>query len=137
MKINYQKWIAFKNLLFLTHLISFITIMESHSCKTFITKFEWISKWETWPPSVRMNFDSLLAWIITDAVCSAMQSMISWWVSFFLSLFITFITNVRMSIIPSPYLFFFALRLEWSLNLNTDGKIKCNLYICELVFHFI
>ena len=54
------------------------------------------------------------------AVCSAMRSLISWWVNFFLSLFITFRTNVRMSIIPSPCSFFFALHLEWSLNLSTD-----------------
>ena len=60
--------------------------------------------------------------MITDAVSSAMQSIISWWVNFFLSLFITFRTNVRMSIIPSPCSFFFALYLEWSLNLSTDKK---------------
>ena len=41
---------------------------------------------------------------------------------FFLSLFITFRTNVRMSIIPSPCSFFFALHLQWSINLSTDKK---------------
>ena len=56
------------------------------------------------------------------AVCSAMRSLISWWINFFLSLFITFRTNVRMSIIPSPCSFFFALHFEWSLNLSTDKK---------------
>ena len=56
------------------------------------------------------------------AVCSAMRSLISWWVNFFLSLFITFRTNVRMSIIPSPCSFFFALHLQWSINLSTDKK---------------
>ena len=59
---------------------------------------------------------------ITDAVCPAMRSMISWWVNFFLSLLITFRTNVRMSSIPSPCSFFFALHTEWSLNLSTDKK---------------
>ena len=71
--------------------------------------FEWI-------------LNSLLVWIITDAVCSAMRSMIWWWVKFCLSLFITFRTNIGMSIIPSPCSFFFALHLEWSLNLSTDKK---------------
>ena len=56
------------------------------------------------------------------AVCSAMRSLISWWVNFFLSLFITFRTNVQMSIIPSPCSFFFALHLQWSLNLSSDKK---------------
>ena len=33
-------------------------------------------------------------WVITDSICSAMQSVISWWVKIFLSLLITFRTNV-------------------------------------------
>ena len=41
---------------------------------------------------------------------------------FFISSFITFRTKVRMSIIPSPSSFFFALSLEWSLDLSTDKK---------------
>ena len=41
---------------------------------------------------------------------------------FFLSLFITFRTNVRMNIIPSPCSLSFALHLEWYLNLSTDKK---------------
>ena len=41
---------------------------------------------------------------------------------FFLSFFITFRTNVRMSITPFPCSIFFALYLEWSLNLSTDKK---------------
>ena len=61
-------------------------------------------------------------WMIADAVCSAMPSLISWWVNFFLTLFITFRTNVQMSIIPSPCWFFFALHLQWSLNLSTGKK---------------
>ena len=96
--------------------------MESQSYKTFISEFKWISKWETWPPFSILEFDSLLTWMITDAVSSAMRSMISRWVNFFLSLFIIFRTNVRISIIPSPCSFFFALHLEWSLNLSTDEK---------------
>ena len=36
---------------------------------------------------------------------------------------------------PSPCSFLFALHLDWSLNTNVDKKIKCSLYICELVFH--
>ena len=68
------------------------------------------------------QFDSLHTWVITDSVCSAMQSMISWWVIFFLSSFITFRTNVRMSIIPSPCLFLFVLQLEWSLDISADKK---------------
>ena len=60
--------------------------------------------------------------MITDAVCFAMRSMISWWVYFFLSLLITFRTNAQMSIIPSPCSIFFALRLKWCLHLSTDQK---------------
>ena len=59
---------------------------------------------------------------VTDAVCSAMQSIIMRWVNFFLSLFIAFRTNVWMSIIPSPCSFFFALHLEWCINLITNKK---------------
>ena len=44
-KINYYKWIVFKSLqLFLTKLISFITIMEIQSYTTFTNQFKWISK---------------------------------------------------------------------------------------------
>ena len=71
----------------------------------------------------------MLTLMVTDAVCSAMQSMSSWWFNFFLSLFITFRTNVRRSIIPSPRFFFFALHLEWPdtkdlewSDLRTDKK---------------
>ena len=40
-KINYQKWIVFKNVQwFLTQLVSLITIMDSQSYKTFISKFK-------------------------------------------------------------------------------------------------
>ena len=74
-------------------------------------KFGWI-----------LNFDPLLTWMITDAACSEMQSMISWLVNFFLSLFITFRKNLPMSIIPSPFSFSFALHLEWSLFLSDDIK---------------
>ena len=79
--------------------------------KSDLRKFGWI-----------FNFDSLLTWMITYAVCSAMRSMISLWVNFFLSSFITFRTNVWMSIIPSPCSFFFALHLEWCINLITNKK---------------
>ena len=41
---------------------------------------------------------------------------------FCLSLFITFRAIVRMSIIPYPCWFLFALHLEWSLNISTDQK---------------
>ena len=42
-----------------------------------------------------------------------------------------------MSIIyPSLCLFLFAVHLEWSLNTRVDKKIKCRVYICEIVFHF-
>ena len=40
------------------------------------------------------NSDTLHAWVITDSVCSALRSMISWWIKIFLSLYITFKTNV-------------------------------------------
>ena len=50
--------------------------------------------------------------------CNAIN--ISWWVNFFLSLFIAFRTKVRISIIPSLCSLFFALHLERSLNLSTD-----------------
>ena len=79
--------------------------------KRGLRKFGWI-----------LSFDSMLTWMITATVCSTVRSMISWWVNFFLSLLITFRTNVRMSIIPSPCSFFFALHLQWSINLSTDKK---------------
>ena len=54
-----------------------------------------------------------------------------------LSLFITFRTNIRMSIIYlSPCSFLFALHLDWSFNTSVDKKIKCSFYICEIVFYF-
>ena len=56
---------------------------------------------------------------------------------FFLSLFITFRTNVWMSIIPSPYSFFFVLLLEWSLNLSNDKKqnaICIFVNLCSALF---
>ena len=79
--------------------------------KRGLRKFGWI-----------LSFDSMLTWMITATVCSTVQSMISWWVNFFLSLLITFRANVRMSGIPSPYSFFFTLHTEWSLHLSTDKK---------------
>ena len=68
------------------------------------------------------NFDSLHTWVITDSICSAVRSMISWLVKNFLSLFITFRTSVKMSIIPPHVCFCFALHLEWSLNRCIDKK---------------
>ena len=97
--------------------------MESQSYKTFISELKWISKEKCrlrkfgWI----LNFDSLLTWMITNAVCFAIQSMISWWVNFCLPLFITFRASVRMSIIPFPCSFFLAVQLE-CLNLSTDKK---------------
>ena len=36
----------------------------------------------------------------------------------------------------SPCSFLFAFHLDWSLNASVNKKIKCNLYIFELVFQF-
>ena len=81
--------------------------------------------------------DSLHAQVIMSTICSAMRLMISWRVKIFLSLFITFRTNIRMNIIYlSPCSFLFALHLDWSLNTSVDKKIECSFYICEIVFHF-
>ena len=81
--------------------------------------------------------DSLYTRVITNTICSAMWSMISWRVKIFLSLFFTFRTNIRMSIIYlSPCSFLFALHLDWSFNISFDKKIKCSFYICEIVLHF-
>ena len=81
--------------------------------------------------------DSLHIRVISSTICSAMLSMISWQVKIFLSLFITFRTNIRMSIIYlSPCSILFALNLDWSVNISVDKKIKFSFYICELVFHF-
>ena len=82
------------------------------------------------------NFDSLHTWLVADAICSAMPSMVWWWVKIFLLLFIIFRTNLGTSIIPSPYSLLFVFHLDRSLNLSTDKTIKYNLHICELVFHF-
>ena len=79
--------------------------------------------------------DSLQTQVITNTICSAMRLMISWRVKVFLSLFITFRANIRMSIIYlSLCSFLFALHLDWSF--NTSVKIKCSFYISEIVFHF-
>ena len=56
---------------------------------------------------------------------------------FFLSLFITFRTNVRMGIIPYTCLLFFALHLEWPLNFSTDKKsnaICIFVNLCSTLF---
>ena len=84
------------------------------------------------------HIDSLHTRVITNTICSAMRSMISWRVKIFLSLFITFRTNIQMSIIYlSPCSFLFALHLDWSFNTSFDKKFKCSFYICEIVFYFI
>ena len=81
--------------------------------------------------------DSLHTRVITNTICSAMRSIISWRIKIFLSSFITFRTNIRMSIIYlSPCSFLFALHLDWSFNTSVDKKIKCSFYICEIVFYF-
>ena len=80
--------------------------------------------------------DSLHTRVITNTICSAMRSIISWRIKIFLSSFITFRTNIRMSIIYlSPCSFLFALHLDWSFNTSVDKKIKCSFYICEIVFN--
>ena len=56
---------------------------------------------------------------------------------FFLSLCITFRVNVWISIIPYPCSFFFALRLEWSLNISFDKKpnaISISANLCPTLF---
>ena len=80
--------------------------------------------------------DSLHTRVITNSICSAMQSVISWRVKIFLSLFITFRTNIHY-IYLSPCSFLFALHLDWSFNTSFDKKFKCSFYICEIVFYFI
>ena len=54
-----------------------------------------------------------------------------------LSLFITFRANVPISIIPYPCSFFFALHLEWSLNISIDKKsnaISISANLCSTLF---
>ena len=81
--------------------------------------------------------DSLHTQVITNTISSAMRSIISWRIKVVLLLFITFRTNIRMSIIYfSPCLFLFALHLDWYLNTSVDRKIKRSFYICEIAFHF-
>ena len=80
--------------------------------------------------------DFLHTWVINNAICSAMQSMILWRVRMFLSLFIIFRANIQISIIYlSPCSLLFALHLDWSLNASVDKKIIFSFYICEIVFH--
>ena len=78
--------------------------------------------------------DSLHTRVVTNKICSAMRSMISWRVKTFASLFITFGTNICY--IHLPMFVLFALHLDWSLNPSVDKKIKCSFYICEIVFYF-
>ena len=74
--------------------------------------------------------------MITNTICSAIRSTISWLVKIFLSLFITFRTNIWVGIIClSPCSFLFALHLDWSFNTSVDKKIKCSFYIRKIVFH--
>ena len=77
------------------------------------------------------NFDSLRTKVIIDSICSAMRSMVSWWVKIFLSLFITFRANVWISNIPSPCSFLFALHLGWSFKVSRSVYIEkhtCQFY---------
>ena len=81
--------------------------------------------------------DSLRTRVITNTIFSEMRSMMSWQVKIFFLLFITFRTNIRMSIIyVTPCSFLLALHLDWFLNTSVDKKIKCSFYICEIVFYF-
>ena len=89
--------------------------------------------------TVRLDelIDFLHTRVITNKICSAMQSMILWGVKIFLSLFIIFRTNIRMRIIYLlPCLLLFVLHLDWSLITSVDKKISFSFYICEIVFHF-
>ena len=89
--------------------------------------------------TVRLDelIDFLHTRVITNKICSAMQSMILWGVKIFLSLFIIFRTNIRMSIIYLlPCSLLFVLHLDWSLITSVDKKISFSFYICEIVFHF-
>ena len=80
--------------------------------------------------------DSLHTQVITNTICSTIRSMIWWRVKIFLSWFINFGKNIRMSIIYfSLCSFLFALHLDWSFNTSVDKKIKCSFYICEIVFN--
>ena len=72
--------------------------------------------------------------VITNTICCAMRSMISWRIKIFLSLFIIFGTNIHY--ITLPMFILFALHLDQSLNPSVDKKIKCSFYICEIVFYF-
>ena len=75
--------------------------------------------------TVRLDelIDFLHTRVITNKICSAMQSMILWGVNIFLSLFIIFRKNIRMSIIYLfPCSFLFALHLDWFLNTRVDKK---------------
>ena len=86
--------------------------------------------------SLNELIDFLHTWVISNTICSAMQSMILWRVRMFLSLFIIFRTNIQMSIIYlSPCSLLFALHLDWSLNPSVDKKIIFSFYVCEIVFH--
>ena len=81
--------------------------------------------------------DSLRTRVITNTIFSEMRSMMSWQVKIFFWLFITFRTNIRMSIIyVTPCSFLLALHLDWFLNTSVDKKIKFSFYICEIVFYF-
>ena len=78
--------------------------------------------------------DSVHTRVITNTLCSAMRSMISWRVKIFLSWFITFGMNIHY--ISFPMFVLFALHLDLSLNPSVDKKIKCSFYICKIVFWF-
>ena len=81
--------------------------------------------------------DSSHTRVITNTICSARRSFHDGFKLFFLliflSLFIPFRTNIRMSIIYlSPRSFLFALYLDWSLNTRVDKKSNAVFIFAKL-----
>ena len=66
--------------------------------------------------------ESTILVFCTPIHCSTMRSVISWWGKVFLSLFITFRTNVRMSIIPLKMFVSICSPFGWSLDTSVEKK---------------
>ena len=96
-------------------------------CK--VTELRWISKWEIWPPQ--------FGFLNTDTICSAMQSVISYWLKLFFHYLLLLKRTFRWALSPFPCSFLFAFHLEWFFNTSAGKILKCSLYICKFVFHVV
>ena len=107
---GFSMGVSFKMLLF------FKTILNEKVLEKLCRrKFGWIR-----------NFASFHNWVITGTICSAMRSMISWWVRNFLSFLLRSERTFRWVLLFSRCSFLLALHLDWSLkNADCISNVVC------------